>query len=187
MLFDEADGAKHAIDFLHPRRNAQAARPARLLAAIATLAGHRRPVRWYQQSQELKKLDGAIAALAKTRDERKSAGHALCGQVVNSLRAWHNADAVGSTSCATVRSLPSPPTWSSYRWPSPGPRGARNHLQRTGSRPEDRCPHGDRHPRPIPRHPQQAGSRTRPAGQPRLVVRDLPGGSADRRRPTWRI
>lgn len=94
MLLDEADGAKHAIDFLHPRRAPKPPDRRRLLAAIAALLVTGGLFVWYQQSQELKKLDGTIAALAKTRDERKAqATRAVAqAQVVNSLRAWHNAD-----------------------------------------------------------------------------------------------
>lgn len=94
MLLDEADGAKHAIDFLHPRQAPKPPDRRRLLVAIAALLVTGGLFIWYQQARELKKLDGAIASLAKTRDERKAqATQAFTrAQVVNSLRAWHAAE-----------------------------------------------------------------------------------------------
>jgi Tfp pilus assembly PilM family ATPase len=94
MLLDEAHGARHAIDFLHPREVPKPPNRGRLYVAVAALLITGAVFVWNQQSAELEKLDETIARLTEEHNARlaeaKQARYRIL--VAQSLRNWHSVD-----------------------------------------------------------------------------------------------
>ncbi len=94
MLLDEAHGARHAIDFLNPRKVPKPPSRGRLFAAVAALLIIGGLYVWDEQSKELEKLDATIATLTEQHNERLDQAKTARSQILmaQSLRAWHSAD-----------------------------------------------------------------------------------------------
>ncbi len=93
MLLDEAHGARHAIDFLNPRRVPEPPSRRKLYIGVAALLLIGALYVWDKQSTELERLDKTVAALRQKYTEKETLAKQANAQIrmANALQAWNGA------------------------------------------------------------------------------------------------